>query len=213
MVTPLPRPGGHGAPCRKSRGAGNNGARKHVRPFSLLNVARPGRVSAWRSRTGWPPGGGNGGCWRGCRGPRGAWSRPSGNAAGRWPRPARRGSPSARWRPRRGSHRRGCTRSPPARTWTRWMPPWASCGPRADRGRCRRSTYSAAPGPVRTSQARSLTVVMGTQERDSSRARHPACSRYCRWWAERTTMGGARDRCRKMFMPSVENNRTCLRTC
>ena len=25
----------------------------------------------------------------------------------------------------------GCTRSRPTRTWTGWMPPWASCGPRA----------------------------------------------------------------------------------
>ena len=46
-------------------------------------------------------------------------------------RPARRRSRSANWRPRRGSPRPGCARSRPPRTWTRWMPPWASCGPRA----------------------------------------------------------------------------------
>ena len=55
---PPPRDRVPGTPAAgRIRGAGNNGARKHVRPFSLLNIARreqgvsvavPDRMAAWR---------------------------------------------------------------------------------------------------------------------------------------------------------------------
>jgi hypothetical protein len=64
-------------------------------------------------------------------GRRGGWSRPSGNAPGHWPRPARRESRSARWRPRRDSSRPGCTRSRRARraggtAVIEWVRAWSS---------------------------------------------------------------------------------------
>ena len=100
-----------------------------LRPSSSLNTCKgvivdiivtiTDRMPAWRR---------NGGCRHGCRGRRGAWTRPGGNAAGHWPRPARRDSRSARWRPGRGSPQRGCTRSRPPRPWTRWMPRWGAAG-------------------------------------------------------------------------------------
>jgi hypothetical protein len=65
------------------------------------------------------------------RGRRGAWNRPSGERAWALASARAEGVSIRTLRPRRGSPLPGCTRSRPLRTWTSWMLPWASCGPRA----------------------------------------------------------------------------------